>query len=125
MPSPIVMTKEPWAKESHRQKEAWVEDQLRRAAVRQRARPALEPLIPLTHAARLLGVAIQTLRNRLHKGDLSMLEPRKVLGRWKVPVRAVEALQHGDTTTAPLTRRDHDERHPHRTRPDRRASHSG
>jgi hypothetical protein len=56
--------------------------------------PDLEPRVPLGEAARLLGVAHRTLLNRAHLGTLEALLPgtKKVLGRWRVPVSAIQSL---------------------------------
>ena len=56
--------------------------------------PDLEPRVPLGEAARLLGVAHRTLLNRAHLGTLQLLLPgtKKVLGRWRVPVSAIQGL---------------------------------
>jgi hypothetical protein len=56
--------------------------------------PDLEPRVPLGEAARLLGVAHRTLLNHAHLGTLQQLLPgtTKVLGRWRVPVSAIQSL---------------------------------
>jgi hypothetical protein len=56
--------------------------------------PDLEPRVPLGEAARLLGVAHRTLLNHAHLGTLQQLLPgtTKVLGRWRVPVSAIQGL---------------------------------
>lgn len=56
--------------------------------------PDLEPRVPLGEAARLLGVAHRTLLNHAHLGTLLQLLPgtTKVLGRWRVPVSAIQGL---------------------------------
>jgi predicted site-specific integrase-resolvase len=56
--------------------------------------PDLEPRVPLGEAARLLGVAHRTLLNHAHLGTLQQLLPgtAKVLGRWRVPVSAIQGL---------------------------------
>jgi hypothetical protein len=56
--------------------------------------PDLEARVPLGEAARLLGVAHRTLLNRAHLGTLQLLLPgtKKVLGRWRVPVSAIQDL---------------------------------
>ena len=60
--------------------------------------PDLEPRVPLGEAARLLGVAHRTLLNRAHLGTLQVLLPgtTKVLGRWRVPVSAIQRLLTGE-----------------------------
>ena len=56
--------------------------------------PDLEPRVPLGEAAKLLGVAHRTLLNRAHLGTLELLLPgtRKVLGRWRVPISAIQGI---------------------------------
>jgi hypothetical protein len=45
------------------------------------------------------------LYNRLCRGDLEMLRPRKVLGKWLIPASAVQqVLEHGERRALGLVR---------------------
>lgn len=65
----------------------------------------MEDFKTVKETAALLRCTPGALYNRLCRGDLEMLRPRKVLSKWLIPLSAIqEALEQGERRALGLVR---------------------
>lgn len=65
----------------------------------------IERHLTVKEVAAILRCSPGSLLNRLSRGDLEMLRPRKVLGKWLIPASAVETvLANGERSALGLVR---------------------